>query len=150
MLDGLLSGKEDPKNISTLLIKATQKLFVNATFPSLGVMGFVKTVLDFAHYPELTAWYKNLAASVTNHPNVTIFLGIKLKEKGDDLATKSNLAADLFRAAKDMRVALLVLVTHNVEAMGNNSCTTTPISSWKASVYKDPTKPALVCASFIL
>ncbi|XP_065308309.1 uncharacterized protein [Dermacentor albipictus] len=143
MLDFLLSGNADAKNRSSAFKQATEKLFANASFPSIGVMGLVKKANEFTHDPKLANWYKALAASVKNLPNVTIFLGIKLKDKGHDLATKKILAEQVFRTAKDMKVTLLVLVTHNVEHMGNTTCAAVPISSWKARAYNGPTKPAL-------
>lgn len=110
---------------------------------AFGIMGLDITIRNLKHQPRLITWYQAVAEYMENVPNGTLFLGLRLQDKGEDLAADKKLADDLFQTLRDMKINFLVLVTHNAEEKGNTSCTTIPVSSWSAKVYKDATAPAL-------
>ncbi|XP_077498022.1 uncharacterized protein LOC144108726 [Amblyomma americanum] len=138
-----LSSKEDAQTLTSRFLKAAQDFATNASLSAFGTMGLERSVQDIAHDPKLVAWHKSLAHFVKTLRNGTLFLGLRLIERGADLSSKQKLATDVFQTLRDMEVKLLVLVTHNIADMGISSCASLPVSSWSAKVYQDPTKPAL-------
>ncbi|KAH7975971.1 hypothetical protein HPB52_006914 [Rhipicephalus sanguineus] len=72
-------------------------------FTVFGTMGIQKEIMDIKHDPQLIKWYQTLAGIDTTVPNATLFIGLRLLDDGNQLATKKQLATDLFEALRDMK-----------------------------------------------
>ncbi|XP_077497957.1 uncharacterized protein LOC144108648 [Amblyomma americanum] len=140
-----LQTKESAASLASSFLKPAQKVFAEAGLSAVGVMGLVRKVEEFTHEPRLVAWFKEVASFAAKLPNVTgtLFLGLKLKDKGADLSSKPKLAKDVFRVVNKMEVKLFVLVTHSASETGESSCVSQPVSSWSSKVYENSSSPAL-------
>nr|XP_054924939.1 uncharacterized protein LOC129383932 [Dermacentor andersoni] len=124
-------------------LSTADQLYGDAGLSAIGVMGLVRKVMDFTHEPKLVAWFQALSVFASRITNGTVFLGLRLNDKGEDLASKDKLAKDVFETVKKMKVNLLVLVTHNVRDMEQSSCISEPVSSWSSKAYKNNERLAL-------
>ncbi|XP_075526538.1 uncharacterized protein LOC142558267 [Dermacentor variabilis] len=128
-------------SVNDRFLQNALEAFNASGFTVFGTMGLEKKIMDLKHEPALIKWYQALTGIQQRVPNATLFLGVRVLDDGKLLSTKKNLAKDLFQTVRDMKVSLVIFVTHNAFSMGNTSCTTVPVSSWSANAQ--PAGPAL-------